>query len=291
MFWEIVFAAEEEAESSYLLDFFGTFILWIVAIGVFVLFIILAAIIKNIVVNRVMAREKYEVHEEIVVLLGRAVYFSVILTGAVVAFHIVGINFGAILGFLAVGIGFAFKDLLANIIAGVVILTQKKLKIGDLIKINDRIGKITEIDVRTTYLKSLDGTLLVIPNAQLLANIIQNFTANEFRRVSLQVGVHYDTPLEKIISLTLASVKKNESVLQDPETQVLAKEFSDSSIMLEIWFWVESATNWPNVQSELIQQINSDYKKAGVVIPYPIRALTVDGFDRRLTETLRGGKR
>lgn len=291
LFWEVALAAAKETEtkeSSFFIDFFQEFLLWIVAIMAFFLFIMLANIIKGIVVQRAIASAKYEIHEELLVLLGRAVYFSVVIIGAVVSFHIVGINFGAILGFLAVGIGFAFKDLIANIIAGVVILTQKKVKIGDLIKINGEIGKIQEIDVRTTHLVTLDGVLLIVPNAELLTNSIQNFTANTFRRICLQVGIHYSTPLADAIKLTLQVAKQNPKIVQEPATQVLATEFADSAIILDIRFWIEShGTNWPQVQSELIQAIKIAYDKAGITIPFPIRTISVDEFDGNLFKALK----
>ena len=292
LFWEVALAASENTEktqqSHFVVAFFQEFLLWVVAIFAFLLFLVLASVIKNIVVQRAIANAKYEIHEELLVLLGRAVYFTVVIVGAVVSFHIVGINFGAIIGFLAVGIGFAFKDLIANIIAGVVILTQKKIKIGDLIKINKKIGKIIEIDVRTTHLKTLDGVLLIVPNAQLLTNAIENFTANTFRRICLQVGIHYSTPLADAIKLTLEVVKQNPKIVQEPATQVLATEFSDHAIILDVRFWVESRmTNWFQVQSELIQAIKIAYDKAGITIPFPIRTIAVDEFDRNLFKALK----
>ena len=280
--WETAFAQteSEEATSTSILDFFGIFGLWFVAFLVFVASFFVASLVSKIIVNRIIARAKYEIHEEVIILIERSIYFAIVLVGAIISFNIVGIDFSSILGFLTIGIGFAFKDLLANFIAGVVILTQKKFKIGDLIKTQDRIGKIVEIDVRTTQVKSIDGTQLIIPNADMLTNVVQNFSSNPFRRISMEVHVHLDTPLDQSIEVARAAVAKVSNVVKDPETQILAKEFSDSSILLEVRFWIESTKNWCQVLSEVIQAVRKDFSEKSIKIPYPIR--TIDFEDKEV---------
>jgi small-conductance mechanosensitive channel len=188
--------------------------------------------------------------------------------------------------FLGVGIGFALKDLLSNFIAGIMNLTQKKFKIGDTIKIGDILGKIIEIETRTTQIKSFDGTLLVIPNAQMITAIIENFSAHEMRRVSFEVGVHYSTPLHESIELAIASVKKHRKVMPEPATNVIATEFGDSAIILKVLFWVESTASWLQIKSEVIQQLKLDFDAAGVEIPFPIRTLTLDANDNNLMQAM-----
>ncbi len=276
MLYEIAFAAEENGDSSWeIIEFFKIFGLWGVAFVVFLCSFLVAGLVSKLVANRIASKAKYDIHEEVLILLERSVYFTIVILGAVIAFRIVGIDLSSIIGFLGLGIGFAFKDLLANFIAGVVILTQKKFKIGDLIKVGGRIGTITEIDVRTTDVKSLDGTLLVIPNSDMLTNVVQNFTANAFRRISLKVGVEYATPLDKAIDVATKAVYKVEKVVKEPATQVMAMEFSDSSIDLEVRFWVDSQMNWVQIQSEVIQNIRRDFDNAEIKIPFPIRTLEV----------------
>lgn len=285
MLWNTAFAQSSNKvveEINSIEAFFTSLGKWGGAVLVIIVFFILAKILKKIIAHRILRQSKYEVHQELVILAERGVYFCVILIGISIAFAIININIGWVVGPMSVGLGFAFKDLLSNFIAGVVILTQKKFKIGDIIKIDGRIGKITAIDVRTTEVQSLDGTNLIVPNADLLTNVIQNFTSNTFRRISLQVGVHYSTNLANAIKTTLGSIKKNKDVLQQPETQVLAMEFGDSAILLEARFWIESSTGWINLRSEILQQLKIDFDAAGINIPFPIRTLTLDEYDKNL---------
>ena len=290
MLWELAFAAEEAAEESSgrFGDVFWMFALWVIAAIIIIISFFIAGFITKIIVNRISARAKYEMNEAVLILIERVVYFGIVLLGAVIAFSIVDVNFALIIGPIGLGIGFAFKDLVANFIAGVVILTQKKFQIGALVQISDdgRIGHITEIDVRTTQVKSLDGTNLVVPNAHLLTNVVQNFTSNSFRRIAFQVGVHYSTPLPEAVKLTHKSVTSHEDVVTDPETQVLAIEFGDSAIILEVRFWIESTKAWPMIQSEVIQKLKQDFDAAGITIPFPIRTIALDEYDQQLSDAL-----
>lgn len=254
---------------------------WGAAVGILFLSFILAAIAKKIVVRR-LAGKGEDYHREVIILFERITYFSVLMVGITIALSLFKVDFVSFLGFFTLGIGFALKDLMGNFIAGVVILNSKKFKIGDFIKIGDQLGTITNIETRTTDIKSLDGTQLVIPNAQLMTDIVQNFTSNAFRRITVVVGVHYDTPLRDVIELTTKVVNQHPDVLPDPRARVLATEFGDSSISLDVRFWVDSHSNWQVIRSEVIQAIKIAYDKAGVVIPFPMRTLSLDSYDENL---------
>ncbi len=277
----------QEKTSSGISQFFGDFFhmlpLLFAAIVVVILSFIFAGFIKKIVLFRLRNRD---LGQEIMILVGRTTYAVIITLGVIIAFNIMGLDLSSLIAFLGVGIGFALKDLLSNFIAGVMILTQKKFQIGDIVKIDDNLGKIIEIDARTTQIQAFDGTNLIIPNAKMITAVVQNFTANSFRRISFNVGVHYDTPLAMSIQTALESVKKNPLVVPEPAVQVLATEFGDSAINLQVRFWIESTTNWFLVRSQIIQQLKIDFDEKGIQIPFPIRTITLDDNDKNLMKAL-----
>jgi small conductance mechanosensitive channel len=258
--------------------------LWFAAIIVIIVSFLLAKFVKKIVGYRVAKKRQHDVSREYIILIERATWAGVVLLGFIIAFGIVGINVTSLLGFLGLGLGFAFKDLLANFIAGVVILTQKKFHIDDVVSVNGIIGKIVEIETRTTQVEAFDGTVHIIPNADMLTSVVQNLTTNSFRRIAFQVGVHYDTPLQDSVSLTLDSVKSHPNVVPEPKTQVLVTEFADSAIVLEVRFWIESLKPWPGIQSEIMQKLKMDYDKAGITIPFPMTTLTLDSYDKNIKQ-------
>lgn len=252
-----------------------------------IIVIIVAFILSKFVTGILLFRlSKRDLNREIIILIGRMCTYGILFVGILAATEIVGLNLGSLIAFLGVGMGFALKDLLSNFIAGIMILTQKKFKIGDRIKLGDIVGKIVEIEARTTQIKSFDGTLLIVPNAQMITAVIENFSANEMRRISFEVGVHYNTPLQDSIPLAIASVKKHQKVMPEPAANVVATEFGDSAIILKVLFWVESGTSRLQVKSEVIQQLKLDFDAAGIEIPFPIRTLTLDSNDGNLMQAM-----
>ena len=281
--------ARTETEGG-LSDFFHNLFrmapLWFAAIIVIIVTFLVAKYVKKIVGYRVAKKRQHDVSREYILLIERATWVGIVLIGIIISFGIVGVNITSMLGFLGLGLGFAFKDLLANFIAGVVILTQKKFKIEDIVNVNSIIGKIVEIETRTTQVEAFDGTIHIIPNADMLTSVVQNYTTNAFRRIAFQVSVHYATPLRESIELTLGSVTGHPSVVPNPKTQILVTEFGDSAIVLEVRFWIESMRSWPMIQSEIMQKLKQDYDKAGITIPFPMRTLSIDSYDKNLKQAL-----
>lgn len=264
------------------LGIFGEIIKWGIATFIFVAFIFLGFLLGKLASRRFQRKNQYTAHKEVVLLVERATYFTIIILGGVIAFATVGIDLTWVLGPIGVGLGFAFKDLFGNIIAGMVILTQQKFKIDDVIKVAGQLGRITNIEMRITEVQAFDGTNLIIPNADMLTNTVQNYTANTFRRLSVEVGVHYSTPLPYAVQSALAAVRSHQAVVTEPPPEVLTTEFGESSILLEVRFWIESNARWWTVQSEVVQAIKAEFDKAGITIPFPIRTLSLDPYDKNL---------
>lgn len=260
---------------------------WGGAFAILLLSFVLAAVAKKIVVKKLSGKGE-EYHREVIILFERLTYFVVLMIGVTISLSIFEVDFVSFLGFFTLGIGFALKDLLGNFIAGVVVLNSKKFKIGDFVKIGDKMGTISNIETRTTDIKSIDGTLLVIPNAHLMTDVVQNFTSNTVRRITVPIGVHYDTPLKDVIEMTLSTINRHPDVLPDPGAVVLVTEFLDSAISLDVRFWVDSHSNWQLVRSEVIQVVKIAYDKAGVVIPFPIRTLSLDSYDENIVGAVNG---
>lgn len=260
--------------------FFTAFVtavpLWIAAAFIFWISLMMAGFIEKLVVRRMLARHGNRIHQELVLLVERVVYFGIIILGAVISFGIVGIDLGSIIGFLGIGIGFSFKDILSNFIAGVVILTQKKINIGDLVRINERLGRVKDIDVRTTTLTALDGTELIVPNAEVLVSIVQNYTANTFRRITCKVLITYTSPVNEAINVCLGILKNNVAIAVEPAPEVYATKYDDFGINLDIRFWVETGVNWFHIRSQVIHDLQKQFAAHGIEFAYPTRTLYVE---------------
>jgi len=282
--------ATEPASSgvnTFLIGFVDNIKFFIAALLVMALSLILASVVTRVVVRRLTKKADGKLGQEMQILIERSVYAGIVLLGTVIAFDILGIDLMTLLGLFGLGLGFAFKDIFANFIAGVVILTQQKFKIGDLIKVNETFGYITEIDSRTTQVRTIFGTDLVVPNADMITNVVENLTANSYRCLTVDVGVHYSTPLELAVDVAQKAAQRHDKVIAKPEAVAFVKEYAGSSIIINVRFWIESTAYWLPITSGVVQHIKQDFDQNGIVIPYPIRTMALDPYDAQLSQALR----
>ena len=266
---------ETETQLTSLMDFFIVKIpSFIAAFVVFVIFYFLAKAVKGIVENKV--GQNMEEHKEVQILAGRTASTTTIIIGATVALNIAGIDLTAIIAAVGFGVGFALKDIIINFFAGIMILAQKQFTIGDFINIEGTVGKIVEIQSRATVLQALDGTRVIVPNAELFMKQVTSYTSNAFRRIEIPVGVEYDTDLNLAVETCYKALKATNGILAEPKPIVLVDEFGESSINIKIRAWVESRGGWLKIKSDLVINIKREFDAVGIGIPFPIRTVAFD---------------
>ncbi len=258
---------------------------WIASIVIVVAFYILGKM-GAAAAKKAILKKGEDIQESALILVERITYVTILTIGITIAFAINGLNFTAIIGALSLGIGFALKDIIGNFISGVIMLSQNRINIGDFIKVNEILGTIVSIDTRATILQAVDGTEVVIPNQTMLSEVLISYTTNPFRRIDLSVGVDYGTDLTMVTSLLKGILDKDEEIVVKPEPLILVEDFGDSSININIRFWVESSQNWQKVRSNLANRIKMAFDEVGVSIPFPIRTLKLDQDDRSFLKTM-----
>jgi small conductance mechanosensitive channel len=177
-------------------------------------------------------------------------------------------------GILGLALAFAFQDIAANFMSGIFLSIRRPLHVGDIVKIKDYMGKVTEVNLRDTVLLTFQGQKVIIPNKDVLQNPIENFSLLGKRRMDLSVGVSYGDDLEKVQQVTLDAVKGIAGLTQD-ETTFFYQSFGDSSINYSLRLWVATPEQpaYLQVQSEAIIRIKKAYDEQGISIPFPIRTL------------------
>ena len=180
--------------------------------------------------------------------------------------------FGA--GLLGIVIGFAAKDMLGNVLAGIMLFFDKPFKIGDTIKMGDMFGKVIDIGLRSTKIKTFDNRYVTIPNGMADSNIIENLSKYDTRRFEIEVGIDYDTDIDKAkkaIGTAVKTSQKKNIILKEPEFKVLITKFSESSIVLEVRYWVNRKTvpQMLETKGDVIWEIRKEFKKAKITIPFP----------------------
>lgn len=202
--------------------------------------------------------------------LGLLVAMSIVLPGVTPA------NILAVLGLGSVAVGFAFKDIFENFLAGVLIMLRRHMKLGDVIACEGFEGRIEAISLRDTHIRQLSNELVVLPNAFLFKNPVKILTQQPLRRHQLTVGVAYDVDLEDARERIMAAVRDAETVSPDKPVEVYASEFGESSIDLLVRWWggakpVEAHRS----RDAVLRAIKRSLDAARIEIPFPYRVFTL----------------
>ncbi len=196
----------------------------------------------------------------------------VLLLAAVVAclsiFGIDTTSFAAVLGAAGLAIGLAFQGTLSNFAAGVMILTFRPFTVGDFINVGGLAGTVREVALFTVAIDTLDNKRIIIPNSKVTEGSIENVTANDFRRVDINVGVAYDADLNHVRKTLDAAAEKIEGRDDQRGHQIFLKELGDSSVNFQVRVWCKTSDYW-DVWDRTVQAAKEALDAEKIVIPFP----------------------
>jgi small-conductance mechanosensitive channel len=176
---------------------------------------------------------------------------------------------------LLVGLGFGLQQLFLDLISGVILLIDKNVNLGDVVKVDmggsiNMFGKIYHIGLRTTLLQTLDNEFIIIPNSKLLSSGAKSLMRDKGSvRFRINVGVHYATDMALARKIIKQVMYRDVRVDQDPATTIILKDFTDHSILLEARFYMKEIFNSENILSDLRFEILEEFRKNNINIPYP----------------------
>ncbi len=218
--------------------------------------------------------------EALVKLFVDSVYRAVVLLfGLVMAASQLGINVGAALaglGVVGIAVGFAAQETLANMIAGFLIFWDHPFKIGDYIAAQSWYGEVTAITMRTTRIRTLEHTYVVIPNRQIMGDLLVNHSMYGRTRVNVPVGIAYKESIRAAREVLIPAALAVEGVLTDPRPTVVATELGDSSVNLQVRVWVDDAADERPIFHRVLEAIKVALDQAEIEIPFPHLQLFVD---------------
>lgn len=212
------------------------------------------------------------------VLMSKALKIVLVSLAVVIAVRSVGIDLTALTvfgGAIALGIGFGLQKIIANLVAGLILLLDKSIKPGDVIAVEETYGWVNTLGGRYVSVITRDGTEHLIPNETLITNRVENWTHSNNRvRLKIPVGVHYKSDVHKAIAVCIEAAAQTRRVLAIPAPACLVKGFGADSVDLEVRFWIDDAANGiTNVRSDILLKIWDSFHEHGIEIPYPQRDL------------------
>lgn len=178
-------------------------------------------------------------------------------------------------GIIGIALAFAFQDIASNFMSGIFIIVRKPLKVGDSVNLDKYSGTVMEINLRDTVIRTPQGVLVTIPNKEVFQNPIENVNELERRRYDIRIGVSYAEDLQKVKEVTLEAIKGIEHLSEKFPVKFYYREFADSSINFDLFFWVElgPGVEYLEVGSQVIQKIKLAFDREGISIPYPVRTM------------------
>lgn len=250
--------------------------LWTVLRGVATIFltVVFALWVAGVIEARLVGVETLDGNLRIVGV--RVAKAGLTVIAIVASLGLVGIDMTALsvfTGALGVGLGFGLQKIASNYVSGFIILLDRSIRIGNVVQVGTDAGEVTQITTRYTVLKHPGGTEFIVPNETLISTTVQNQTySNAQLRLVTTIGVAYDTDLDLASRLMTEAAAAQERVLADPPPKVFLTQFADSSINLELGFWIDDPEKGRgNVISDINFALWRAFKANGIVIPFPQR--------------------
>jgi len=230
------------------------------------------------------AKTRTTADERLIPFLQKIIKAVIIILSVIFIFNAWRINISPLLataGIAGLAIGLAVKDSLSNILGGLQLVLDRTFKVGDKVQLESgETGVILDIGLRSTKLKTYDNEVIYIPNGYLANAKIKNFTQPDLSiRVNVNFGVEYGSDPEKVRKVVLEAVKKIETVLEEPEPQVIFLKMSDFSLDFVARAWVKDYTQAYSTSLKMTDVIYDALTKAKIGIPFPTRTIFTKSID------------
>jgi small-conductance mechanosensitive channel len=230
-----------------------------------------------------MRLEQSELPADMILLLQRIYVIIALIVLAMLVLDLLQVPLSAfafVSGAIAIGVGFGAQNIINNFISGWILMWERPIRIGDFLEIGDAKGVVETINTRSTRIRRTDGVHMLVPNSQLLENMVVNWTLIDNRTRSIvRVGVAYGSPVRKVEELILRATDDHPDTLDDPKPMVIFEDFGDNALIFDSYFWIDAVgeRDLRKVRSEVRFAISDLFDEAGIVIAFPQRDVHLDG--------------
>ncbi|WP_027126810.1 mechanosensitive ion channel family protein [Gelidibacter mesophilus] len=291
--------------SDSFINFYNNFIDQLPGIGMGILIVVLGSLIAKWIGQFARNRINARTHDPLMSkFLGQAIKYILIVFAIMVALRAAGLGAIATAILTAAGasaliLGFAFKDIGENFIAGVILAFNRPFDVNDTVEIGDNFGKVKNLEFRYTKLKTFDGKDVYIPNSDVLTKPVTNFTEDGFYRWDFVIGIAYEDNIEGAKQTIMETLKKEPNVIEDEEHEnfVIEDELATSTVNLKVFFWVDTKDFRRMAlitKGNVVRNIKEALEKDGYYLPADIQEIKLyggeKGFPIRLEKDENGTK-
>jgi small-conductance mechanosensitive channel len=210
--------------------------------------------------------------------------YFILALGFVLALSALGIDlsrFNLLAGALGLGIGFGLQNVVSNFISGIILVFERPILTGDVVEVNNLLGIVSKIGVRSSRISTYDGAEVVVPNNKLISDNLINWTlSNNIRRNEIWIGVSYGSDPNQVLEVLLKVVSENKMVLKNPAPMALFEKFGESALSFRLLFWVYFQNSLKS-KSDVSIAIYNRFDELGIEIPLPQRVVHFSKNDQR----------
>jgi len=253
--------------------------LMIKAIITIIMFFLLTGIVSDFGEKRIKSING--IHSSNKALINKAFHIFIYFFGFIIGLNVLGIDltaFAIFSGAIGIGIGFGLQKITSNFISGLILLFEKSIENGDMVELSDgTYGLIRKTSARYTLLETFEGREMMIPNEDFIINRVTNWTFNDRKgRLEINIGVAYESDIEKAKELILEAAKEHPRCINDPEPTCYLKEFADSSVNFMLFFWLADVSKGRyRAKSDVMLSIWKKFKEHNITIPFPQRDIHI----------------
>lgn len=240
------------------------------AIVIIVLGFFISKMIRRLF-RRVLSKSRID--GTIVSFISNMIYGLILTFVAIMAMNQLGVettSFVAILGAAGLAVGFALKDSLSNLSAGIMLIIFRHFKIGDYIEGAGVAGSVEEMNIFTTKLVTPDNKVIYVPNSTLISTSLINYSSKDTRRVDMIFGIGYEDDIPKARGIISSILKSDSRILIDPEPQIVIHSLGDSSVNFAVRPWVSKENYW-DVYFDITEKVKLRFDEEKISIPFPQR--------------------
>jgi small-conductance mechanosensitive channel len=202
----------------------------------------------------------------------------------IVSLNVIGINITALMlgsTALLVGLGLGLQNIFKDLVSGMFLLFEGSIKIGDVIEADGVIGKVMEINLRSSQVMTRDDVIIIIPNSKFVAEKIVNWSHDfEQVRFTVDIGLAYGSDVDKVFTILEAAMKGDKRISKSPAPFVRFADFGESSLHFQMMFWSNDMFRIENVKSDLRRLVYKRLAENGLAIPFPQRDIHIKGMER-----------
>ncbi|HTU43983.1 MAG TPA: mechanosensitive ion channel domain-containing protein [Bryobacteraceae bacterium] len=223
--------------------------------------------------------------------VSRVTSYLIFLLGLIIGLQSLGVNLNSLVvvgGALGIGVGLGLQAVVSNFVAGLILLVEQPVKLGDRIAVGETYGDVVRLRGRSTWIRTNENVIIIVPNSEFINQRVTNWTANDRQvRISLQLGVSYDSDPKSVRDLLLQVAAQHTDVLSDPAPEVIFRDFGDSSLDFELRVWTVQQVQTPaRLKSDLYFAVFEAFQNAEIELPFPQRDLHVRSVSEPLQSAL-----